>query len=318
MTTALPPLARLGLSRLAQMGAVLTALVVLTFLMVQLIPGDAAMRIAGPDATAEELTRLRRELGLDQPVWQQFGHYIGGLAQGDFGISMTTQQPVADLLRDRLPYTLVLAGLALAFVVCVGFSMGLAVAIATRDGRCAWLDHAFTSVAGLLGTVPELIAAIALAFIFSVSLRWLPVSGASGPASVVLPALAIALRPSFNFARVVRSEARRVLRADFMRTARARRIPGWRLWLVHLAPNVATSALTIAGLIFPYLIGGAVIVENVFAWPGLGSEVVRAVVTANLPVVQAIVLLLGVLVVLTNLIVDLLLMLVDPRRRHAG
>ncbi|WP_420408070.1 ABC transporter permease [Hoeflea sp.] len=318
MTAALPPLARLALSRLVQMGAVLTALVILTFLMVQLIPGDAAMRIAGPDASAEELTRLRIDMGLDRPVWEQFGHYIGGLAQGDFGLSMTTQQPVAELLRDRLPYTLVLAGLALVLVVCFGFSMGLAVAIATREGCRTWLDHGFTSLTGLLGTVPELIAAIALAFVFAVSLRWLPVSGASEPASVVLPVLAIALRPSFNFARVVRTEARHVLRADFMRTARARRLPGWRLWLVHLAPNVATSALTIAGLIFPYLIGGAVIVENVFAWPGLGSEVVRAVVTANLPVVQAIVLLLGVLVVLTNLIVDLLLMLVDPRRRHVS
>ncbi len=317
MQTVLSPLARLALARLAQMGAVLLVLVVLTFLMVQLIPGDAAMRIAGPEATAEYVARLRVSLGLDQPLWVQFWHYATGVMQGDFGISITTRQPVAELLRDRLPYTLALAGLALLFVVVVGFALGLAVAILTREGRRAWLDHAFTSLAGLFGAVPELIAAIALAFVFAVSLQWLPVSGASGATSVILPVLAIGLRPSFNFARVVRSEARRVLRSDFMRTARAKRLPGWRLWLVHLAPNVATAALTIAGLIFPYLIGGAVIVENVFAWPGLGSEVVRAVVTANLPVVQAIVLLLGVLVVVTNLIVDLLLVLIDPRRRQA-
>lgn len=318
MQIALPPLVRLLLSRLAQMGAVLVALVVLTFLMVQLIPGDAAQRIAGPEATAEFVERLRRDLGLDRPLAVQFGHYVAGLAQGDFGVSITTRQPVADLLRDRLPYTLALAGLALLVVVTLGFSMGLAVAILTREGRRVWLDHAFTSIAGLMSAVPELIAAIALAFVFAVTLHWLPVSGAGSPAHVVMPVLAIALRPSFNFARVVRSEARRVLRADFMRTARAKRLPGWRLWLVHLAPNVATAALTIAGLIFPYLIGGAVIVENVFAWPGLGSEVVRAVVTANLPVVQAIVLLLGVLVVLTNLAVDLALLLIDPRRRQAA
>lgn len=315
---ALPPLARLALSRLAQMGAVLAALVVLTFLMVQLIPGDAALRIAGPEATADYIERLRRDLGLDRPLLVQFGHYVAGLAQGDFGVSITTRQPVAELLRDRLPYTLALAALALLIVVTLGFLMGVTVAILTREGQRAWLDHAFTSIAGLMSAVPELIAAIALAFVFAVSLQWLPVSGAGSAAHVVLPVLAIALRPSFNFARVVRSEARRVLRADFMRTARAKRLPGWRLWLVHLAPNVATAALTIAGLIFPYLIGGAVIVENVFAWPGLGSEVVRAVVTANLPVVQAIVLLLGALVVLTNLIVDLALLLTDPRRRQAA
>lgn len=307
------PFARFLLGKAAQIAAILFALVLLTFLMVKMIPGDAASRVAGPDADAAYLSQLRSELGLDQPFAVQLWNYVAGVARGDFGVSLATRQPVIELIRDRLPYTAALAGLALAFVVVVGFSFGLAVAIATRDDRLPWLDHGFTIVTGTLGAIPELLAGIFLGYVFAVSLGWLPISGAAGPGSVILPALAIGLRPALNLARVVRVEARRTLRADFIRTARSKRLPAWRIYLRHLAPNVVTAALTIAGLVFPFLIGGAVIVENIFAWPGLGTAIVRAVVTADYPVVQAIVVLLGLLVLVTNMIVDVLLAIADPR-----
>lgn len=299
--------------KLSHMAAILLSLVLLTFFMVQLIPGDAAARIAGPDATVEYIAMLRAELGLDLPAWRQLLHYVAGVFRGDFGTSIATRQPVLDLIRDRLPYTLALAVLALAIVVIVGFSLGLGVAILTRDGKRPWLEHGFTTISGLFGAIPELVAGVLLGYVFAVTLQWLPVSGAGSYWAIVLPALAIGLRPALNLGRVVRVETRRTLRADFMRTARSKRLPPWRIYLRHLAPNVATAALTIAGLVFPFLIGGAVIVENIFAWPGLGTAVVRAVVTADYPVVQAIVLLLGILVLLTNMIVDILLVLVDPR-----
>jgi peptide/nickel transport system permease protein len=304
---------RFLLRRLGNLAAILAALVVVSFLMVHLIPGDPVRRVTGLDATAEYIAATRHSLGLDQPLLQQFAAYVDNLAHGRLGTSFVTQQPVAQIVRDRLPFTLALAGASLAFVTVVGFVLGLCCAIAARDGRRAWLEHGFTAVTGMAGAAPELIAAILLAYVFAVTLRWLPVSGANGAASVILPALAIGIRPALNLARVVRVEASNVLKTDYIRTARSKRLPPWMIYGRHMAPNVATAALTIAGLLFPFLIGGTVVVENVFAWPGLGSSVVHAVISADYPVIQGLILLLGLIVVLTNMIVDLLLALLDPR-----
>ncbi|GKY89891.1 ABC transporter permease [Sinisalibacter aestuarii] len=299
--------------RLLALIVLLAALVAVTFFMVRLIPGDPAIRQAGTSADAAYIEQLREQMGLNESVPRQFVTYAGGLLRGDLGKSLVTGAPVSETLGKRLPYTIKLAGYALLFVIVFGYLLGMFAAIFTRNGRNGWFEHGFTAVTGLLGAVPELVAGIVLAFIFAVSLRWLPVSGANTPASIVLPALAIGIRPAINLARIVRVEAGNALRSDYMRTAQSKRLPPRLLYVRHLAPNVATSALTIGGLLAPLLIGGAVVVENVFAWPGIGTTVVQGVKTADFPVIQGCVLLLGLIVILMNLVVDILLTIFDPR-----
>jgi len=167
-----------------------------------------------------------------------------------------------------------------------------------------------TSVGGAL---PEFLASTFLAFVFAIWLRWLPVAGADERAAIVLPALAISLRPISVLSRIVRVETLNVLAQDYMRTARSKRLPPRLLYLRHALPNVLTAALTIGGLLFTGLLGGAVIVENVFAWPGLGTAVVQAVLNRDYPVIQGVILMLGMAVVLVNTLVDILLGVVDPR-----
>lgn len=292
---------------------VLLALLVATFLLVQLAPGDPARRVAGVEASAEEVARLRQSFGLDQPLWKRFTDYAAGVFGGDLGRSYVTREPVAQIIAQRLPATLWLAAVSVGVMVLVAVPLGLAVAAATAGGRRRRLDLAFTSVTSVLGALPGLLVATLLAFVFAVWLRLLPVAGATHAASVVLPAAAIALRPLTELARIVRVETLNVLATDYIRTARAKRLPPARLMLRHVLPNVLTSALTLGGLIFAHLVGGAVVIENVFAWPGLGTALVNAVIARDFPVVQGIVLMLGVVVVAVNALVDLALAVLDPR-----
>lgn len=298
---------------LGSTAGVLLALVVATFLLVQLAPGDPARRVAGVEASAEDVAQLRQAFGLDQPPWLRFAGYVAGVLKGDLGSSYVTREPVAQVITSRLPNTLWLAGVSVSVMVLVAVPLGLAVAGATAGGRRRGLDLAFTTVTSVLGALPGLLVATLLAFLFAVWLRWLPVAGANHGYSVILPAAAIALRPLTELARIVRVETLNVLTTDYIRTARAKRMPGVRLFARHVLPNVLTSALTIGGLIFAHLVGGAVVIENVFAWPGLGTALVNAVIARDFPVVQGIVLMLGVVVVVVNALVDLVLALLDPR-----
>lgn len=305
---------RFGGRRLANALVVLVTLIVVTFLMVRLIPGDPAARIAGPDARPDYVEQLRIELGLDRPLPAQFLSYFGNAMQGDFGRSYVTGEPVSQIIAQRLPFTLALALAALSIVLVLGFSLGLACAIATQGNRNRWLEQGFTAVTGIAGALPEVIAGTLLVYVFAVQLSWFPISGArAGWISFVLPALAIALRPALNLARVVRVEATNALGQDYMLAAESKRLGGRLTYFRHLLPNVMTGALTMAGILFSFLVGGAVVVENIFAWPGLGTAVVRAVISGDYPVVQGVVLLLGLLVIFINTAVDVVLGLTDPR-----
>lgn len=305
------------LRRLARLvggtAGVLAALVVSTFLLVQLAPGDPARRIGGMEATAEQLAQLRSEFGLDKPLLQRFGAYVSGLARGDLGRSYATREPVMKVIGDRLAKTLWLAATSVLLMVAVAVPLGLAVAAATTGNRNRALDVGFTTTTSILGALPGLLVATVLAYVFAVWLRLLPVAGAERWYSVILPAVAIALRPLTELARIVRVETLNVLAMDYMRTARAKRMASTRLYLRHALPNVLTAALTLGGLIFAHLVGGAVVIENVFAWPGMGTALVNAVIARDFPVVQGVVLLLGLVVVLVNALVDLALALLDPR-----
>jgi peptide/nickel transport system permease protein len=201
----------------------------------------------------------------------------------------------------------------LFLVLVLGIPLGIIFGALTQEGRNRPLEVAFMSVTSVGGSLPEFLTATLLAFIFAVTLRWLPVGGANQPNAIILPALSVSLRPLLQLARVVRVETLNVLAQDYMRTARSKRLPTYYLYLRHLLPKALTSALTIGGLIFAGLLGGTVIVENVFAWPGLGTRIVTAVFNLDYPVIQGTVLYFGIIVVVINTIVDMLIAFVDPR-----
>jgi peptide/nickel transport system permease protein len=311
---AAPPLARFVLGRTLRLAVVLIALWTLTFLMVRLVPGDPAARIAGQRATGQEIENLRERLGLNESVWTQFTDQTGGLLlRGDLGQSFQTSDTVASTISERLPESARLAVTALAIVIIAGTLIGLIAGIATERGRRPAVDAGFSAGTSVVGAVPDYVVGTLLVYVFAVQLGWFPVAGASGRSSVVLPALAIAIPPTALLARIVRAETVRILAEDFVMTARSKGLPARLVYLRHVLPNVLTAALTIGGLIFAGLVGGTVVIENLFAWPGLGTELVQAVTARDYPVIQGTILFLGVVVVIVNAVVDVALGILDPR-----
>ncbi|MEU1350290.1 ABC transporter permease [Streptomyces sp. NPDC005775] len=295
--------------RLVGLAAVAGTLVVGTFLMVQLIPGDPARVVAGAEASPADVERARHDLGLDQPLPVRFGTYTSGLLRGDMGTSFQTREPVAEIIGGRLPFTAEIALLSVLVVLVLAVPIGLAAA--ARGSRRT--DASFTFVTGMVGATPEYIIGTLLVLGFAIELGWFPAAGAETLGSMVLPIAALVLPATCVMARIVRSEATRVLAQDYMRTARGRRLPPLRLYARHALPNLLTATLTLGGLILAGLLGGTVVVESVFAWPGIGQRVVEALLVRDYPVIQGCVLVLGLLAALLNLLVDVVLALLDPR-----
>ena len=284
-----------------------------SFMMVRLIPGDPALVVGGLSATPDELVLIRHELGIDEPLQVQYAKYWINLAHGNLGASFVTQEPVANVISDRAGSSFQLAGVSLALVLLVSIPLGMLTGALTRDGRHKRLEVTLTGVTSVVGSLPEYLVGTLLAFVFAVWLRLLPVAGSEGWQPLVLPALAISLRPMAILTRLVRVETLNVLAMDYMRTARSKRLPARVIYTRHALPNVVTAALTIGGILFAGIIGGAVIVENVFARPGLGTALVNAVLARDYPVIQGVILVLGVVVVVVNAAVDVLLAMIDPR-----
>lgn len=289
------------------------ALVTITFFMVQLVPGNPVREALGPDAPAKVVAQREKELGLDKPLLVQYVDYWDNAFHGNLGTSLAENLPVTSIIESRIWRTASLLGLALAFTVVVSLPMGLLLGVLTDTGRRRRLELGFTSIASTLNSIPEFLFAIGLVFLFGVALQWLPVAGAGGLNSYVLPTLAIALGPTAALTRIVRVETTTVLKRDYILVARSKRLPARILYLRHALPNLLTAALTVGGLLLTVLVGSVVIVENVFAWPGLGTELVQAITNRDFPLVQGIMLVLGATVLLINLLVDVLIALVDPR-----
>ncbi len=299
------------------MVVVLAGLVVATFAMVRLIPGDPGRRILGLRADADAVAQLNAQLGLNGSLPHQFGSYLADLARGDLGRSFQTSETVTTVIGERLGSTLQLLVLAMAIVLLVGIPAGLAAGVALR-GRHGWGETAWSAGTGVLGVLPHYVMATFLAFVFAVTLRWLPVAGSGPWDAAILPAVAIALAPAAHVARLVRVETAGALEQEYMTAARSKRLSRLRLYGAHVAPNVLTAALTLSGVILAALVSGAVVVEQVFARPGIGSALVQALLVQDYPVVQGITLLIGTIVVVANALVDLLLGLADPRVLEAG
>lgn len=305
--------ARFALRRTGRLVVSLWALVTASFLMIHFVPGDPVRAALGLTAPAELVAARRESLGLDDPLLTQYLHYIGNLFQGDLGESIQTEIPVWDTIAQRLPATASLAVLAFVAAVLISIPLGVAVAVATRRGRRRRTELAFAGSSVVLGSVPDFLLGVALVAVFAVNLGWFPVAGRDGAASYVLPVLALTIGPAALLARIVRIEMLAVLETDYVRTARAKRLPALRIHLRHALPNAVTATLTIGGMLFATMIASTVLVENVFAWPGLGSTIVQSIVLRDYPLVQGAVLVYGVCVLVVNTLVDVALALLDPR-----
>lgn len=302
-----------ALRRLGGLVLSLGLLVVLTFLIVPLIPGDPALAILGTDATPDAVAALREKMNLNLPLYAQFGLYLQGLFTFDLGESFRYGTPVTTTILTKLPYTAGIAFGSIAVVILVAIPLGMAIGVLTRGGRRPWLATGFGTLAGFFASFPAYVAASLLVIVFAIWLPLLPAGGATAPGAFVLPIAALALGPTFAVARVVRQETYGVLQQDYIRTARGRRLAAARIYLRHALPNLMASTLTLTGLILAGLLGGAIIIEVVFSFPGLGMEVVQAIIYRDYPVIQGIILTIGAIAIVINLIIDILLGVIDPR-----
>ncbi|WP_260327793.1 ABC transporter permease [Streptomyces sp. Ag109_O5-1] len=290
----------------------LWALVTAAFLMIHLIPGDPVRAALGPTAAASLVAARRADLGLDDPLPVQYVHYLRDVLSGDLGTSMTFNLPTSQVIGDRLPATLQLALTAFAVAVVIAVPTGVLMGVLTRGGRARRIELGFTGTSVALGTIPDFLLGVLLVYVFGVSLGWLPVAGHTGPASYVLPVLSLAIGPAAVLARLLRVQMVTVIEADYMRTARAKRLPAAVLYLRHALPNALTATITVGGLLLSAMIAGTVLVENVFAWQGLGDTIVHSILAKDYPLVQGIVLVYGVGVLLVNVMVDVAVALLDP------
>ncbi|BCJ74756.1 peptide ABC transporter permease [Catellatospora sp. IY07-71] len=304
---------RFAARRLGRLLVSVWVLLTFAFLMIHLIPGDPVRAALGVSAPAELVEARREALGLTDPLWRQYADYLRGLLHGDLGTSMLTGMPVSQTIGERLPATVELAVLAFGGAALVSVPLGLLMAVLTRGGRRRPVELAFTSGSVVLAVVPEFLLAVGLVYVFSVELGWAPVAMRQGADSYVLPVLALAVGPAAILARILRVETLGVLQAEYVRTARAKRLPDPKVYLRHVLPNALTATITLGGLLLSTMVAGTVLVENVFAWPGLGGTIVGSILAKDYPVVQGVVLVYGLGVLLVNLLVDVALALLDPR-----
>jgi peptide/nickel transport system permease protein len=306
--------------RLLYLVPVLVAVSLLTFLIASLLPGDLAYVILGDQATPEKVAALRHDMGLDQPIWWRYASWLGHVLQGDFGRSFRTGQTVLQAVSERLPVSLELMVLAELGALAIGIP--LAIACAVRSGSA--FDRFMTGSAFGMLSVPAFLSAILLIYLFAVELRWLPATGyvpfeedpVGNLRSFLLPALTLALGEWPVLMRVLRSDMIATLQEDYIAMARAKGLKPSRILLVHALKPSSLTLVTVTGINIGRLIGGTVIVESIFALPGIGRLLLGAIFTRDLIILQGVVLFVALGYVLMNFIVDMLYAVLDPRIRH--
>jgi ABC-type dipeptide/oligopeptide/nickel transport system permease component len=294
---------------------VIVGVSIAAFSMMHLIPGDPALAMlrGQPQVTDADVQRVREQLGLNDPVPVQYLKYVSRAVQGDFGRSVQTKRPVLSDLAAQAPSTIELALAAIALAVTLGIALGVISALHQNT----WIDT-LAMLGALFGvSMPSFWFGLILIFVFALKLGWLPATGQGGPERLVLPAVALGMDFSAVTARLVRANLLEVLVADYVRTARAKGLSQRLVMVRHALRNAMIPSITIIGLQVGTLLGGAVVVETVFARQGIGRLLVSAILAQDFPVVQAIVLMAAVVYVLLNLVVDLAYALFDPRIRYA-
>jgi peptide/nickel transport system permease protein len=284
------------------------------FSLLRLLPGDPAVIIAGPTATPETIQHIREQLGLTLPLWAQYMGFLGRLLHGDLGASTRTGAPVVQEIVTRAPFTVELAIASLVIAISLGVTAG--VFAATRRNTGGDLGVSSAAVFGV--SMPTYWLGLMLVIVFAVRLRWLPAAGADrGAVSLLLPAVTLALFSMGLIARQTRSAMLEVLGQDFVRTARAKGAPRRVVLIRHALRCALLPIVTTIGLQFGALLGGAVLTESVFAWPGIGRLLVDSISARDYPVVQGVVLMLSVAFIAINLVTDLVYAYVDPRIRYS-
>ncbi len=317
--------AQIFASRLVKAAVILIAIVVMNFFLVHAAPGDPAMVMAGEAGAADEkfVAQLREQFGLDRPILEQLGTYVGKVVQGDLGFSYRQQRPVWDILAERLPATLVLTLTAFLLALALGVALGTLAAVTVGT----WADSAITIVALLAYATPIYWIGLMLSLLFSIQLGWLPAfgyetvgAGYTGLAHVadvakhlILPVITLALFYMASYARLTRASMLEVRGLDFIKTAKAKGLSQSRIVTRHVLRNAILPVITVAGIQAGQLVGGSILIETVFAWPGIGRLAFEAVLQRDYQVLLGIFLVTSIMVILFNILTDILYGLVDPR-----
>ena len=282
-------------------------------MLIHVVPGDPVqiMYAQSQGTTPEQLEQIRHALGLDRPIIEQYFMYMGRLLHGDLGHTIRGGQPVLDLLMLRLPYTLLLAGTALVISVAIGLSLGFVAAYK----RGSWLDTILMTAAILGVSMPSFWLGLILLFTFAVRLEWLPVAG-HGLQNLILPAITLGVANAAIIARLTRSSMIDIFDQDFVRTARAKGLPRTAVLYRHALRAGLVPIVTMIGMQFTYMMGGAIVVENVFGWNGVGRMAIQAIFQRDYPLIQGFILMFACIVVLVSIVMDVLYVWLDPRIRY--
>lgn len=300
------------IKRLLSTIPVLIGISLLLFFMLRLLPGDPAQVLAGQMATPQEIENIRRQLGLDRPIYEQYAHYLSRLVRFDLGRSARTQNPVTEEIWARLPNTLLLAVIAISLACLFGIPAGIISAVRPYS----WIDYLVTTCALFGMSMPVFWLGLMLVVLFSVVLKWLPAGGTGSWQHVILPSFTLAAFVVAFIARMTRSTMLETLSQDYTTTARSKGLQERVVVIKHALKNAMIPIITVVGLQFGLLLGGAVLTETVFAWPGLGRLIVDSILARDYPVIQGTILIFGLLYIMVNIFVDLIYALVDPRIRY--
>ncbi|MBU8918984.1 ABC transporter permease [Bacillus sp. FJAT-29953] len=308
--------------RLFDLLPTIAVVAVIVFIITRLIPGDPAAVMLGPQASVEDIQALRDKLGLNVPLYLQFLHYIGDLLQGNFGVSLTYNQPIVQLILERFPNTLILAVSALI----IAFAIGVPAGIISASKQNSLLDYSVMLVSLVGVSMPIFWLGVMLVLYFSVNLGWFPATGMGSMEDglipylkhLVLPSITLATIPMATFARITRSSMLEVISQDYIKTARSKGLSEFWVICKHAFKNALTPLLTVLGMQISMMLGGAVLTETIFSWPGMGRLIVDAIDKRDFVVVQGTVLFIAVIFVLVNLLVDVMYKVVNPRVNYSS
>ena len=297
--------------RILTLAPVAIGVATITFAIIHLVPGDPVVAMLGDNAQPADIAGMRRELGLDRPLWRQYLEYLGGLARGDLGESLSMRQPVGRLITERYPATLELAAAGLVVAIVIAFPLGLIAGF--NPGGAA--DAGAMSLAILGISIPHLYLGPLLMIIFSLRLGWLPLTGRGGVSHLILPAITLGTALAAIIARMLRQSLVQVLAADYIRTARSKGLSRNAALIRHGLRNALTPVITLLGLEAGALLTGSIITEVIFSWPGLGRLMINAIGNRDYPLVEGCVLTFALSYVVVNAISDVVYSVVDPRIR---
>ncbi|MCD6290941.1 MAG: ABC transporter permease [Anaerolineae bacterium] len=305
-------MAKYILRRLVLSIPVLIGISLITFVLIYYLPADPARMYAGPNASVETVARIREEMGLNDPLWVQYFRYLTRALHGDLGFSYDLQMPVLQMILDRFPYTLqlIIGG------IFVELAIGVPVGIISAIRQYSWWDRAGMVLALLGVSMPPFWLGLLLLFFFSFKVPIFPLGGTGSFRHLILPALTAGLGGAAWYARMARSSTLEVLTADYVRTARAKGLPFRKVIFRHVLPNALNPIITMAGMDIPWFVGGVVLVEQVFAWPGIGRMAVEAIIEVDIPLIMGTVVFTAVLVVTSSILIDIVQGFLDPRIRH--